>query len=159
MSIRCAAKAIILHEGKVLLNKCSDRINGEYYALPGGGQNPYETLYEALVRECLEETGYTVSPIRFAALYEEICDDGFIREKYPDYAHKMYHIVLCALASEDRGEPTEPDASQTACEWVLLQNLENIRLLPGAVGSHIRTLAEGAGPLFLGSDHITRNHG
>lgn len=36
--IRSTAKAIILHEGRILLNRCADSRNGTYYALPGGGR-------------------------------------------------------------------------------------------------------------------------
>ena len=54
--IRSTAKAIILHEGRILLNRCADSRNGIYYALPGGGQNQFEPLEDAVVRECLEET-------------------------------------------------------------------------------------------------------
>ena len=159
MSIRSTAKAIILHEGSVLLNKCSDRTNGEYYSLPGGGQHPYETLHEALVRECLEETGYAVIPTRFAALCEEICmHDGF-REKYPDYAHKMYHIFICALTSAEQAAPTEPDTMQISSEWIALDSLENFRVLPKVLGENIRAVIEGSAPLFLGSEHVDFNHG
>ncbi len=118
MSIRSTAKAIVVDRGRVLLNLCQDQWNGEYYTLPGGGQETYETIAQALVRECREETGYTVRPIRFAALYEEICDDPLMREQYPTYAHKMLHIFLCELASSERQEPTEVDDFQLSCQWV-----------------------------------------
>lgn len=68
MGIRSTAKAIITNKDKVLLNKCFDQHNGEYYSLPGGGQHTYETLHEAVIRECFEETGYCVIPKRFVAL-------------------------------------------------------------------------------------------
>ena len=59
----------------------------------------YESLYEVIIRECLEETGYSVFPDKFAALYEEICDNETFRnnypDNYPDYAHKIYHIICC----------------------------------------------------------------
>ena len=55
MSIRNSAKAIVLHEGKILVNRCSSRF-GEYYALPGGGQRTGEMLQETVKRELLEET-------------------------------------------------------------------------------------------------------
>jgi len=35
-----------------------------YYKLPGGGIDTGESLHEALVRECMEETGYRVRIIR-----------------------------------------------------------------------------------------------
>lgn len=72
MSIRSTAKAVIINNDKILLNKCYDEYYGDYYSLPGGGQHTYETLQEAIVRECLEETGYKVKVVRFSALFEEI---------------------------------------------------------------------------------------
>ena len=69
MGIRSTAKAIIVQNGKILLNKCVDEKNGDYYTLPGGGQNTFESLSETLVRECLEETGYSVSPIKLILNY------------------------------------------------------------------------------------------
>ena len=53
MSIRSTVKAIIINDNKVLLNRCFDENNGYYYSLPGGGQNQYETLHDAIIRECL----------------------------------------------------------------------------------------------------------
>ena len=35
----------------------------------------YETMEQAVIRECLEETGYSVLPMRFVGLYEEITED------------------------------------------------------------------------------------
>ncbi len=159
MGVRSTAKAIILHNGKVLLNKCYDQKNGHYYSLPGGGQNQYEPIEEAVIRECLEETGYAVTPIRFAALYEEICLDEEIRTIYPQYAHKLYHIFICTLASEDVKAPTETDDLQLGAVWVDVVALSSIRLLPRAVGEHIVEMIEGAPPMFLGTDHIHFNHG
>ena len=159
MGIRSTAKAIIVHDGKVLLNKCSDKVNGDYYALPGGGQHQYETLTEALVRECLEETGYAVRPVRFAALCEEICMHEGFRQKYPDYAHKMYHIFLCELESEAAIAPTEADSMQVGFEWIDLGALGGIRLLPKLLGEKVVQVIDGEAPTFLGSEHLDFNHG
>lgn len=159
MGVRSTAKAIILDNGKVLLNKCYDQKNGHYYSLPGGGQNQYEPIEEAVIRECLEETGYTATPVRFAALYEEICLDEEIRMIYPQYAHKLYHIFVCSLASEEVTPPTETDDLQLGAVWVEIDKLSSIRLLPKVVGEHILELIEGAPPIFLGTDHIPFNHG
>src|SRR5699024_566285 len=59
MPVRNSAKALVLHEGKILVNRCTSRF-GDYYALPGGGQREGETLLEAVRRELLEETGFRV---------------------------------------------------------------------------------------------------
>ena len=159
MNVRSTVKAIVLHDDSVLLNRCRDVNNGEYYSLPGGGQEQYETLAEAIHRECLEETGYSVEPIRFCALMEEICLDPVIREQYAQYAHKMLHIFVCRLASREVKKPTETDSSQIACEWVDLEDVKNINLLPKAVKAHFAELIESERAVFLGSEHIPVNHG
>jgi ADP-ribose pyrophosphatase YjhB (NUDIX family) len=159
MSIRSTAKAIILDEHKILLNKCRDKHNGDYYSLPGGGQLTYETLTDAVMRECLEETGYSVKPKRCAALCEEICDSEEFREKFPEYAHKMYHIFICSLNGRDKAVPTETDDMQIGIEWIELGKLSGVRLLPDLVGTNLQQIIDGASPLFLGSSHIPFNHG
>ena len=159
MSIRSTAKAVILDHGKVLLNRCHDSLNGDYYSLPGGGQNTYETLTDAVIRECLEETGYTVNPIRLAALCETICDSAEFRETHPDGAHKMFHIFLCGITGEPVKTPTEIDDMQIESEWIEVSNLDKINLLPKAVGENITRMIHENAPMFLGSAHIPYNHG
>lgn len=159
MSIRSTAKAIIIEGNKILLNKCKDKKNGDYYALPGGGQQKYETLQEAVIRECLEETGYTVNPVKFAALCEEICMDTEFREKYPDYAHKMYHIFICELENKKKKAPTEKDSMQIDSEWIDIASLHSVRLLPQIISSNILGIINGTASAFLGSEHIEFNHG
>ena len=159
MNVRSTVKAVILHEDRVLLNRCRDANNGEYYSLPGGGQEQFETMAEAIHRECLEETGYFVEPVRFSALMEEICVDPFIRENYLQYAHKMLHIFLCRLTSEAHVEPTETDESQIAIEWVRVADVANIKLLPRQVHAAFTRLLTEEPPIFLGSAYLEHNQG
>ena len=159
MNVRSTVKALILHEGRVLLNRCRDANNGEYYSLPGGGQEQYETMAEAIHRECLEETGYSVEPVRFSALMEEICLDPYIREHYQQYAHKMLHIFLCRLTTTELVEPTETDESQIAIEWVRVEDVGNIKLLPAQVHVAFSRLITEETPMFLGSVYLDHNHG
>lgn len=95
--IRCTAKAIVVRDGCILLNRCRKRDGSVYYDLPGGGQHVYESMEQAVVREVLEETGYAVKNLRFAALAEEIYTDDALRQKYPDYTHRVMHIFLAEV--------------------------------------------------------------
>jgi len=159
MSIRSTAKAIIINKDKVLLNKCFDKYNGDYYSLPGGGQNTYETLHEAVIRECLEETGYCIIPKRFTALCEEICESPETKELYPEYIHKMYHIFVCELADDIVKKPTEIDDMQICSEWVDIENFNKIRLLPNTLNDNIEKMIRSEIPMFLGAERIPHNHG
>lgn len=159
VGIRSTAKAIIINENKILLNKCFDEFNGEYYSLPGGGQQTYETLNEAIIRECMEETGYSVVPMKFAALCEEICENPKTRELYPEYVHKMYHIFICELANNTVKEPIEYDMMQVGSEWIDIELLDKIRLLPNVLNKNIVKLIKRQTPMFLGSERIKYNHG
>ena len=154
MGIRNAAKAIILHENKILLNGCHKPDIGDYFTLPGGGQNQYETIEEAIVRECLEETGYTVVPESFIALYEEIHTSESVREKHPDYAHKIFHIFRCSLAEIPQVKPVEQDAGQLDCVWMDLTDIQSINLLPASVSQNVHYLVHGNTPLYLGAHLI-----
>ena len=159
MSVRSTAKAIIIHNDKVLLNKCYDKNNGHYYSLPGGGQNKYETIRDAIVRECKEETGYSVVPVRFCGICEEICDNDETREFYSQYAHKLYHIYLCKLESEIQANPTDIDDMQEYCQWVDISELNSLTMLPTMVGENIFNLINSDITLDMGSTHIPYNHG
>lgn len=159
MGIRDTAKAMIIRDGSILLNRCMGPYNGEYYSLPGGGQNQYETVEQALIRECLEETGHKVKVLRFAAFCEEISMDEEYREKHPDYTHKLYHIFICEIEQENYSEPTEVDDMQLGSEWISLRELGTIKLLPALLGKNIGKLLEQDKAEFLGSEQIAKNHG
>ena len=55
MSIRSAAKAIIVKDGQILLNRCRHKDGSIYYDLPGGGQHQYESCVEAAF-QCTNHT-------------------------------------------------------------------------------------------------------
>lgn len=159
MSIRSCAKAIIINKNSVLLNKCFDENNGEYYSLPGGGQHTSETLEDAIKRECFEETGYSVKIKRFSALFEEICEDPRIKKLYPDYVHKMYHIFLCELENDTKSNATEVDTMQVSSEWISLEDLDKITLMPKVLNDNILSMIKDEIPMFLGTETIMYNHG
>ncbi len=149
MAIRNSAKAIVIDQGRVLLNRCTSRF-GEYYALPGGGQNPGETLIEAVKRELLEETGYRVKPMRLSGIYERVADrpgaDG------EDICHKLYFIFLCKLADPRPLRPTEHDRFQIGLEWVNIRDVRTSNLFPHAIRDNFNALIGSGETIYIGSE-------
>ncbi len=163
MGIRNAAKALILNEGKLLVNKnlnslgdmCYGLNDGDmYYDLPGGGQNQYETLEEAVQRECLEESGYSVKVERLGAIYEEIFLNEALRASYEQYAHKVYFLFVCRLEDMPRKAVTELDLDMLGSEWVDVEAVKNLPIYPQLLRDKLDAILHAKTPLFLGSKHI-----
>ncbi len=151
MSIRNSSKALLVREGEILVNRCRSAQSGEvYYDLPGGGQRPFETMKEALVREVLEETGYHVRVLRLAAVAEEICLEPEVREKFPEYCHRIAHIFLAELAEEERASPGETDLGQEESLWIPLAEADRLPFLPERLCGRVSALVRGEGPADLG---------
>lgn len=163
MAIRNAAKAIIIDNGKVLLNKSESPLDdlwygmakGDiYYDLPGGGQNQYESLEEAVVRECLEETGFTVTVERLAAIYEEIVQNAGFRAIYEHHAHKIYFIHICHLAAEARKKATELDLGMLGSEWIPIEDVCKLPFFPCVIKDNLLRIINAEKVIYLGSDRI-----
>lgn len=154
MAIRCASKAIIINNGAILLNKCKHEDGRIYYDLPGGGQNAYESLEDALVREVKEETGYDVRVEKFVALAEEIYTDDDLRAKFPEYTHRIFHIFKADIISDKKDAPTETDFGMEGSVWISLNNIEDIKR---ACSSWLMNLLHNLGkfdcPLYLGTEY------
>lgn len=156
MAIRCASKALIINEDCVLLNRCRREDGSVYYDLPGGGQHIYETLEEALIREVKEETGYEVRVIRFAALAEEIYTDADVRQAYPDYTHRIFHIFVAELSSQERKLPTEKDFEMEESVWIPIAEIPELpELCPSRLRPVMRWVLETESPIYLGTEYIT----
>lgn len=150
MAIRSAAKAILLHRGKILVNRCRTEHGEVYYDLPGGGQNQYEPMEDAVVREVLEETGYRVKVVRLAAIAEEIYGDPGLRERFPDYAHRISHIFFVRLMDETPAACSEPDWQQEESIWLSIREADRVPFLPKQLTGRIAQLTGSDNPQYLG---------
>lgn len=156
MAIRSAARGLVIRHGKVLLDKTIHSDGGISYTLPGGGQNQYEPLMEAAAREVREESGYEVYVGKLVAVCEGISLSPRVREKYPDYAHRVHHIFLCTLKNDEPGTATEPDMNQAGCVWIPLAEADALdNLHPIAIRGKISTLAQVESCAFLGCTYVT----
>lgn len=152
MGIRSAAKAVIIRDGRVLLNRCRHADGRVYYDLPGGGQLQYETMEAAVCREVMEETGYTVGRMRFAAVAEDIYLDEGLRRDYPDYSHRIYHIFAAEITDAPRNEPTEVDLGMEKCVWVNLADVGALpETYPDRLGELIECIVNGGPAMWLGT--------
>ena len=165
MGIRNSAKALILSDdgGKILLNKNQNSLadiwdefpNGAiYYDLPGGGQNQYETLEEAVKRECLEELGLTLEVGKLAAIYEEISMNEDFRERFGQYAHKIFFVFICRVANEPAKPVTEQDMDMIGSEWIEIENIKNTLIYPAVIKTNFDLILKTRNPLYLGSHRV-----
>lgn len=148
-AIRNTAKALIVSNGKILVNRCMTQAGEIYYDLPGGGQHMLETMEEAVIREVLEETGYTARVVGFAALAEEI-NDYLAESDYREYAHRIIHIFRAELAGGEAGKPMEMDYQQSGSVWLDLDKADRVAFLPEHLNGKISQLARSETPLYLG---------
>ncbi len=154
MAIRCAAKAIIIEHEAVLLNRCKREDGCIYYDLPGGGQKLYESMEQTLLREVMEETGYEILVDRFVGLAEEINTNAELREKYPEYTHRILHIFAARLTGEKIDTPTEKDLHMEESVWVSLDEIDNLQeTRPSCLKQLLRDIREDESARFYGTEY------
>ena len=127
--IRNGVKGIIIENGRLLTIKLEDE-RGFWYALPGGGQEPGETLHEALRRECREEIGSEViiRDLRFVRDYIGANHEFAFSDSE---AHQVELMFLCDLREgTDPRSGDVPDEGQLGIEWLDLDRLDSYRLYP-----------------------------
>src|SRR5919205_13867 len=136
-AIRVSAKAVIIKGGKILLLKHEDK-EGGWYALPGGGQNHSETLSDALVRECREETGADVTVGEVIFIRDYIADNHEFKDEDPD-AHQVEIMFECSLAGDYVAQNgAGPDTTQKEVTWMEVTDLHNYRFYPKELVRHLQ---------------------
>jgi 8-oxo-dGTP diphosphatase len=147
--IRNSAKAIIIQNGKLLATKNQDQF-GVFYLLPGGGQEPGETIYEALIRECLEEISAEVEIGEVRFIREYIGKNHEFREFDSD-VHQIEYMFLCTLKPGSKlCNGSVPDCNQIGVEWLDLRRFSEYRIYPKALALLILADGQVSGKIYLG---------
>jgi 8-oxo-dGTP diphosphatase len=140
-AIRNSAKAIIINNGYFLTVKNVDS-EGEWYLLPGGGQNSGETLKGALRRECIEEIGINVSVGRLRYIREYIGKNHEFSEHDGD-SHQVEFMFECEFYEEHPPKVGKnPDAYQVDIAWLPINEIPEYRIYPKQLGDLLLSEAD-----------------
>ena len=93
-----AVSAAVIREGKILIVRRGRGPGRGLYTLPGGGVEVGETLFEAVKREVMEETGLMVEPVAMAGHREVIWRD-------PSGRVERHFVILPFATRWVSGEP------------------------------------------------------
>ncbi len=147
--IRTAARALIVHEGRMLAIKMQDE-RGIFYILPGGGQDPGETLPVALERECLEEIGARVKVGELAYVREYIGRNHGFSKSHRAF-HQVEHVFHCELLGGlDQSQASEQDRKQVGVAWLPLEDLSALPFYPEALKAYVEDGQIKVAPLYMG---------
>lgn len=114
--------AAVIHDssGRLLLQ---EKTSGEAWSLPAGGIELGETPQQAIVREVLEETGYSVVITRILGVF----GGTPFRYQYPNGDRVEYVVTLfaCQIVG-DVGNPT--DAETKSLQFFCRHNMPRLAL-------------------------------
>ena len=147
-SIRNAVRALIVRDESVLLLRKEGGGQGERFALPGGAQDPGETLVEALERECQEEigTGVEIGDLLTVADYFKQRDT-----QPPSTRHLLEFLFSCHVPDDyvpQNGH--HPDKHQIEVVWVRLSDLDQLMLFPRSLSESLPGVITGDNKGYLG---------
>ena len=112
------ATALILQNGKLLVTKD----NGKHYTI-GGAIQVNESTEEAVVREVREELGVEAQAGQLAFVVENHFEEDGV------YWHNIeFHYLVDLL--EDAPLTMQEDEKRQPCEWIDIDKLEGINLVP-----------------------------
>ena len=121
MPVRLAVRAVILHEGRLLLVNAYPGAAGDLWCAPGGGVEQGASLPENLAREVHEETGLAVAT---AGLADVNAITGK-RDGTPFHGVRIvYHTRQLGGALRN-----ETDGTTDLCQWWRLEAAGGIPLV------------------------------
>ena len=125
-SRKASASVVVQHDGRLLLLR---RVDNDQWTIPTGGVKKGETVAEAAVRECREETGLDVETVDLVGIFSD-----------PRHLIVYYHrdkvdevrqpINICLRARIVGGEiDPAPDEAQEV-RWVTVEEITDYPIHP-----------------------------
>ena len=149
-AIRNSIKAIIIENGKILVNRCDFKDGLVTYIFSGGGQEPGETFAEALQRECYEELGAKVVIGELVWIREYIGKNHEFSEWDYD-VHQIEYYFKCQLETPiDLDKATQLDTAQVGVDWLDLSKLKEYNIYPKIIKDCIDENGNIVSALYMG---------
>jgi len=127
MSIRLATRAVLLHQGRLLLvNAWADAAKSDLWCAPGGGAEPGASLPDNLAREVFEETGLRIN-VGLPCLINEFHD--------PTRGFHQVEVFFRCTCDTDIIDPdwTDPEGVVTRHLWASAQDMAALRVKPSSL--------------------------
>ena len=141
--IRNSAKALIIRDGKMAAIKIRDA-GEEWFIMPGGGQEPEETLPEAVCREVAEELGIEVACQDLLFIVEGVHGESF---------HRVDLVFACEYIGAIPDANLHSDTNQVGIEWLEISALISQPLYPSRLRRQIMNYYEGKPyKVYLGNE-------
>lgn len=145
--VRVSAKAVIIEDGRLLAVHLRGR-SGDFYLLPGGGQETGESLAETLHRECVEELGVDVAAGRVLWIRDYREKNHEFGDRRPEF-HQLEIMFECSLLGEP--DPSaRGDSGQIGLAWIPLDEIEEWPFWPKALRGPLAGGLPDTGAVYLG---------
>ena len=144
-AIRTSAKALIIRDGKMAAIRIRDA-GEEWFILPGGGQEPEETLPEAVCREVAEELGIAVACKELLFVVEGVHGEKF---------HRVDLVFACDYLGDLPDAERHADTNQAGIQWLDISSLNLQPLYPSRLRRQIMNYHQGKPyRVYLGNEEI-----
>ena len=148
-NIRNAVRAVIIRDSRILLIRKEYEDGSQQFALPGGAQDPGETLTMALDRECQEEIG---ADVRILSLLH-VADRFKLRDTTPPSTRHLVEFLF-ACDVEETYMPQNghhPDKHQVEVVWIELSKLDSVTLQPQSMAEFLSRIQQQKSAVYLGT--------
>lgn len=143
--IRSSAKGLIIKDGEMAAIKIRDA-GEKWYIMPGGGQEPEETLQETVCREVLEELGIAVRCGDLLFVVEGVHGERF---------HRIDLVFSCEFLADVPDAVLHGDTNQVGVDWLDISTLNLQPLYPSKLRRQIMNFYERKPyKVYLGNEEV-----